>query len=307
MISELRLYLPKKPTLTESCLGDKDYCELSTKFKAAHIKIMVFWTAKKTQEAVDAAPQVSGIIWFQAFWFHILRFLEIEWGAKSHGHFRKWVPHLVWISCKTLSINHTLVFSRVNSTYSQPPKKQDIITAWSLTKNYFLGPRARGRSYGQSESLPFPNQSVKSKDIILQVLGTCCYSLQKCISLMDNSGILLDVDTANEASEMLLLHIKSYAWLAAKFDSERLMAFKIRPKFHYLWHQACQIREWRINMGVFATWSDESFLGKIKLVATACHGKTMTSRVYQRYLLCLAMLVYRHNQMEKPSSWLCEF
>lgn len=91
---------------------------------------------------------------------------------------------------------------------------------------------------------------------------------------MDNSGILLDVDTANEASEMLLLHIKSYAWLAAKFDSERLMAFKIRPKFHYLWHQACQIREWRINVGVFATWSDESFLGKIKLVATACHGKT---------------------------------
>ena len=79
MISELRLYLPKKPTLTESCLGDKDYCELSTKFKAAHIKIMVFWTAKKTQEAADAAPQVSRIIWFQDFDFIFYKFWRIAW------------------------------------------------------------------------------------------------------------------------------------------------------------------------------------------------------------------------------------
>lgn len=134
--------------------------------------------------------------------------------------------------------------------------------------------------------------------MILQVLATCCYSLQKCINILDNSGILLDEDTANQASEMLLLHIKSYAWLAAKFYNQKLMVFKVRPKLHYIWHQACQIKEWRINMGVFATWSDESFSGKIKLVATACHGKTMTSRVYQRYLLCLAMLVHRHNQTE---------
>lgn len=86
--------------------------------------------------------------------------------------------------------------------------------------------------------------------------------------------------------------------------NQKLMVFKVRPKLHYIWHQACQIKEWRINMGVFATWSDESFLGKIKLVATACHGKTMTSRVYQRYLLCLAMLVHRHNQMEASLGWL---
>ena len=51
-----RLYLPRKPALTETSLSDRDYCELSTKFKACHIKIMVFWVAKKTQEVADENP-----------------------------------------------------------------------------------------------------------------------------------------------------------------------------------------------------------------------------------------------------------
>ena len=54
-----RLYLPRKPTLTETSLSDKDYCELSTKYKACHVKIMVFWVAKKTQEVADSNPQDS--------------------------------------------------------------------------------------------------------------------------------------------------------------------------------------------------------------------------------------------------------
>ena len=137
------------------------------------------------------------------------------------------------------------------------------------------------------------------KDMVLQVLATCCYSLQRCIFLLDGSGIILDREAAEESSEMLLLHIKSYAWLAAYFYNKRVMVFRIRPKLHYIYHQAVQLREWRINMSVFATWTDESFLGKIKVVATACHGKTMTSRVFQRYLLCLALLVHRHNQLDE--------
>ena len=143
---------------------------------------------------------------------------------------------------------------------------------------------------------------LQSKDIVLQVLATCCYSLQNCVSLLDGSGILLDRSTATEASEMLQLHITSYVWLASFFFSQRKLLFRIRPKLHYMWHQAVQIREWRINLGVFATFEDETFLGKIKMIATACHGKTMTSRVYQRYLLCLALLVHRHRQLEEPTS-----
>lgn len=199
MVHECRqcgLYLPRKPNLTEASLSDKDYSELSTKFKACHVKIMVYWIAKKTKEAAESHPQ----------------------------------------------------------------------------------------------------------DIVLQVLATCCFALQKCITILDNEGLILDHNTAAEASDMLLLHVKAYAWLAAFFYTERKMIFRIRPKLHYIWHQAMQLKKWRINIGAFATFHDESFLGKIKAVATACHGKTMTARVYERYILCLALLVHQHQQLDEATA-----
>ena len=104
------------------------------------------------------------------------------------------------------------------------------------------------------------------KDIVLQVLGTCLYSLQRCISLLDHSDLILDPETAADASDMLKLHIKSYCWLASFYYNQRQMLFRIRPKMHYMWHQVVQIREWRLNIGIFATWDDETFLGKSKLL-----------------------------------------
>ena len=137
------------------------------------------------------------------------------------------------------------------------------------------------------------------KDIVLQVLGTCLHSLQRCISLLDHSDLILDPETAADASDMLKLHIKSYCWLASFYYNQRQMLFRIRPKMHYMWHQAVQIREWRLNIGIFAAWDDETFLGKIKAVAISCHGKTMANRVYDRYLLCLALLVHQHQQLNE--------
>jgi hypothetical protein len=45
--------------LREIYLSDADNAELSTKFKACHVKNMIFWIARKTQEVADAAPEVS--------------------------------------------------------------------------------------------------------------------------------------------------------------------------------------------------------------------------------------------------------
>lgn len=139
------------------------------------------------------------------------------------------------------------------------------------------------------------------KDIVLQVLATSCYGLQRCITLLDHAGIILEDAVAKESSEMLLLHIRTYAWLAAYFYNQRLMVFRIRPKMHYIFHQAIQLREWKINFGVFACFHDETFLGKIKAVAKACHGSTVLHRMLQRYILCLALLVHRHEQLDTNS------
>ena len=56
---QLRLYMPKKPALSEAALNFGEYPELSGKFKAAHVKLLLFWFARKTQEVADAAQEVS--------------------------------------------------------------------------------------------------------------------------------------------------------------------------------------------------------------------------------------------------------
>ena len=51
-----RFFTPKKPVLTEANLGKDDYAQLGTRFKASHVKLIVFWIAKKTQKCSDQAP-----------------------------------------------------------------------------------------------------------------------------------------------------------------------------------------------------------------------------------------------------------
>ena len=68
------------------------------------------------------------------------------------------------------------------------------------------------------------------------------------------------------------------------------MLFKIRSKHHFLWHQAWQVRMYRLNQNLHTCWGDESFLGRLKKVGRLCHGKTMaTTRVFERYILGFAL------------------
>ena len=53
---------------------------------------------------------------------------------------------------------------------------------------------------------------------------------------------------------------------------------------------------WRLNQFLFQTMDEESFLGKLKNIFTACHGKTANRRMYSRYLLVLAMLLEDHRR-----------
>ena len=51
-----RLYIPVKPVLSEANTGGTDYAELGTRFKASHVKILLYWLAMETEQASSAAP-----------------------------------------------------------------------------------------------------------------------------------------------------------------------------------------------------------------------------------------------------------
>ena len=116
---------------------------------------------------------------------------------------------------------------------------------------------------------------------------------------MDAGGLILNEDDAYESGTCLQKFLSGYAWLAANFVQKRLMLFLFRPKHHCVYHQSVQLKEWRVNQNLFQTMDDESFLGKLKSIFVACHGRTATSRMYSRYLLVLAMLLEDHRRIEE--------
>lgn len=52
--------MPAKPFLTKANLGgDDEYAEMGTRFKASHIKLLIWWLAKETQEFADQNPSAT--------------------------------------------------------------------------------------------------------------------------------------------------------------------------------------------------------------------------------------------------------
>lgn len=142
-----------------------------------------------------------------------------------------------------------------------------------------------------------------SDDDVLQVLATTCWGLQRCNEILSEAGLILSTEEGEEASKCLVTFNRGFAWLALYFSDTDLLLFKVRPKNHYLMHVASNFRTLRLNeLKLFATFGEESFLGKIKSIATQVHGKTMTQRVFQRYALCLAVTInrFKANEATRP-------
>lgn len=137
------------------------------------------------------------------------------------------------------------------------------------------------------------------KDVELQVLATTSYNLQRSIEIMDAGGLILSDSDARECSNCLHMYLTSWHWLAAHFQQKRLMLCLVRPKHHCIHHHAEQLAQWKVNQRLFQTMDEESFLGKLKHIFVACHGKTASSRMYSRYLLVLTMVLENHRRFEE--------
>ena len=139
-------------------------------------------------------------------------------------------------------------------------------------------------------------QPLPTKDLALRAVAYCCWSLNRALEIVDAGGFVLSGRDANQASNCLLQHLRSYQYLASKRGIADAKLFKLRPKCHYLWHTAMQTKQWRINPNIFHCFSEESYLGRCKRIAVQCHGGTMTHRVIQRYLICLALYLEGHRR-----------
>lgn len=78
------------------------------------------------------------------------------------------------------------------------------------------------------------------------------------------------------------MHLASWRWQTG------IMAFKMRPKHHYLYHISCDVASSRLNPRMYHCWEEEKFLGALKRIAIKCHGKTMQKRCLQRWVIGVA-------------------
>ena len=207
--------------------AEKEFPELGSRFKASHVKSLLWWFAVVSMEAHEQFPDAAG-------WHFVSK-----------------------------------CFQRI----------------------YLDFPGTCFQVFPMNN--PNPTRVLKAalcaQDMILKALAYCSWNLNRAMEIFDRGGIVLTRCHAKEASRCLLNHLRSYQFLATQHGIPRVRLFNMKPKCHYLWHTAIQTREWRINPTVFHCFDEESWLGRVKAIARQCHGKTMQSRVMQRYLICLAL------------------
>ncbi|CAK9011045.1 Nipped-B-like protein B [Durusdinium trenchii] len=147
--------------------------------------------------------------------------------------------------------------------------------------------------------MEFDASSLSHWDAVLNVLAMCTFALQRCTELMDLSGVIFSEDEAQEAGNSLKLHLRAYFWLAAYHYQRRQLLFKTRSKTHYNEHIADEVLRFRINPATYQNFEEEAFLGRIKAIGIHCHGRSCTRRLYQRYLLTLAVFLEDHERVAR--------
>ncbi|CAJ1388898.1 unnamed protein product [Effrenium voratum] len=102
---------------------------------------------------------------------------------------------------------------------------------------------------------------------------------------------LAESSSWQEIHRLFVTHLQCWQHIASLCERRKWRLFKIVPKHHYFQEMAQDLKRNLVNPNrAHACWYDESFLGYIKKIATACHSSSMIqSRFWQRYLLLLAM------------------
>ena len=83
--------------------------------------------------------------------------------------------------------------------------------------------------------------------------------------------------------------LQSYAQLSKQNLENRRVNYKIRPKWHSFCHLVFGLQTSDENSRGHKTLAEESMLGYLTRLASACHGRTVVTRFYQRYGLYLAI------------------
>ena len=120
-----------------------------------------------------------------------------------------------------------------------------------------------------------------------KVRCNCMWAMAEFLRTIDHGSVILTADEIQRAMRAGRLYLQSYQWLAVKTESVGQCLWSIVPKMHYFDHVIENQVPTGINPKAVQCDADETFMNTMKRIGSKCHGKSVSIRQVQRYLLAL--------------------
>ena len=125
--------------------------------------------------------------------------------------------------------------------------------------------------------------------------AVCAWNFYMHIHTLTHAPLLLDDIDAKSAHGYGWGFLEAYHKLAVDAYRDKLLKYKLRPKFHYWSHVVDDLVVTYMNPLRCDSFIFEDMCGKVKKMCRSCHPKTLSLRCAQRVLLMLAMRWRKHR------------
>ncbi len=112
---------------------------------------------------------------------------------------------------------------------------------------------------------------------------------------MDTSGEVMQEGEVEHCAASLQTYQEAYVALADAAEAEGAYMWKLRPKFHALFHMNLFMQTTHLNPRFWACWMDEDFMGKCRQICqrTRARGDVVSRAALVRYLWARAEMCHQ--------------
>lgn len=135
-----------------------------------------------------------------------------------------------------------------------------------------------------------------------KVRASCIWGLANAEYIMDCGRLLLPREHAVECKRSIYTYLQCVQWLSHDSQVRGTYMYYIKPKCHYIEHQAMELSEtdpWSLNPRCVSCMCDETFMGKLLKIGKKTHSITASLRVLQRYLLFIAIRWEKRRRLKR--------
>ncbi|CAK9016362.1 Uncharacterized protein SCF082_LOCUS13147 [Durusdinium trenchii] len=161
------------------------------------------------------------------------------------------------------------------------------LTKVNLTWESSEYPELRCKGYDTFVVCKWLSAELTTRDCGDDLLATVCWSADSFVRVMSKAGMFMTNDEWRHKIHVGHLFLCSYLQLASRALQRGERLWRLRPKFHLLWHVVHEHRSSQLNPTVNSTWMDEDAMKRWMRITRMTHKRTAAIRTLQRFLLGL--------------------